>query len=146
MLYKIAVGSSDGKNVDLKFGAVQEFLIFEVDLEGYRLLERRQVIEKDGAEEESGNSACSSSSCEKKGCSGNGALCSGPSEISNRISVIEDCRCIVCKKVGFQAQKQFEKKAISVFDVDCEVLEALRKIVFYYSKIDRHESIRSINK
>ena len=30
------------------------------------------------------------------------------------------------------AQKQFEKRAISVFDVDCTVGEALEKITAYY--------------
>ena len=42
----------------------------------------------------------------------------------------------------FQAQKQFEKKAISVFDVECAVDEALEKITFYYGKIDNHESFK----
>lgn len=55
--------------------------------------------------------------------------------------LLSDCRCVVCKKIGFQAQKQFEKKAISVFDVECEIKEALDKITFYYNKIDRHESL-----
>lgn len=30
-------------------------------------------------------------------------------------------------KIGFQAQKQFEKKAISVFDVECRINKALEK-------------------
>lgn len=74
------------------------------------------------------------------GCSGQGGGCGGSEILMSKVSIIEDCRCVVCKKVGFQAQKQFEKKAISVFDVECLVSEALEKITFYYKKIDNHES------
>ena len=62
-----------------------------------------------------------------------------------KVEALADCRCVVCKKVGFQAQKQFEKKAISVFDVDCEVKEALEKITFYYNKLDKHEAFSRRN-
>ena len=57
--------------------------------------------------------------------------------------MIEDSRCVVAKKVGFQAQKQFEKKAISVFDIEVSVKEALDKITSYYFKIDNRQSLRS---
>ncbi|MEE0960582.1 MAG: hypothetical protein UH654_11230 [Lachnospiraceae bacterium] len=42
MAYKIAVGSLDGINVDLKFGEVSEFLIYEITDE-IRLIEKRKV-------------------------------------------------------------------------------------------------------
>lgn len=143
MAYKIAVGSSDGVNVDLKFGEVKEFLIYEVEGETYQLVEKRQVKEGEALQEAS----CSSeqqggSGCNNGGCGGNGSGCSGPADVVGKVSLIEDCRCILCKKVGFQAQKQFEKKAISVFDVECKVEEALEKIIFYYNRLDNHESIR----
>lgn len=126
--YKIAVGSSDGIHVDLKFGEVTKFLIYEVTDE-IKLCEERDV----GDEEER-------LKCE--GCSGNGGGCQGSSDVISKVSLIADCRCVVCKKIGFQAQKQFEKKAISVFDVECEIKEALDKITYYYSKIDKHEPYR----
>ena len=127
MSYKIAVGSSDEKNVDLKFGEVSEFLIYEVDGLSYNLTEKRTVT-KTGL-------SCSS-------CSGNGQGCSGPSEVTGKVEVISDCRAVVCKRIGFQAQKQFEKKAISVFDVECEIKDALEKITTYYDKIDRKISLK----
>ena len=43
MAYKIAIGSSDGKIVDLKFGEVNKFLIYEVDDEVV-LSEEREYI------------------------------------------------------------------------------------------------------
>ena len=57
MAYKIAVGSSDGSYVDLKFGEVEEFIIYEVD-EEIRLLEKRAV----GRDDESAAAASSGKS------------------------------------------------------------------------------------
>ena len=140
MAYKIAVGTSDGIYVDLKFGEVTKFLIYEVSDE-IKLIEERSVSNDTEIQKVSANS-CNASGCRNEGCGGNGSGCSGPSDVSSKTERISDCRCVVCKKIGFQAQKQFEKKAISVFDVECKVNEALEKISFYYGKIDKHESFR----
>ncbi len=140
LAYKIAVGSSDGVNVDLKFGEVTKFLIYEVT-DAIRLSEERSVG-IDEIKQDTYEKSCNTSRCSSVGCSGNGSGCSGSSDVISKVSLISDCRCVVCKKIGFQAQKQFEKKAISVFDVECEIEEALEKIAFYYGKIDKHEAFR----
>lgn len=148
MSYKIAVGSSDEKNVDLKFGEVGEFLIYEVNELQYQLIEKRTVKEEEtsagtsGATKDNGAKNCGNGECASSGCGGNGHGCSGPSEVAGKVGLIADCRAVVCKKIGFQAQKQFEKKAISVFDVECEVAEALDKITSYYDKIDKKISLK----
>ena len=139
LAYKIAVGSSDGINVDLKFGEVTKFLIYEVSDE-IRLVEER-IVHNDTEIQKTGKN-CNTSGCRNEGCGGNGSGCNGSSDIISKVELISDCRCVVCKKIGFQAQKQFEKKAISVFDVECKIDEALEKIVFYYGKIDKHKSLR----
>jgi predicted Fe-Mo cluster-binding NifX family protein len=152
MSYKIAIGSSDKINVDLKFGEVKSFLIYEVD-EEVKLIENRKVNDEEnnlteiacGSAENSNKAGCGGAGggCGAgSGCGGAGNGCKGPEEVISKVSLISDCRCVVCKKIGFQAQKQFEKKAISVFDVDCTVAEALKKITFYYNKIDNHKSFR----
>lgn len=135
MAYYIAVGSSDGVHTDLKFGEVSEFIIYLVDGRDYEIYEKRKV----GNSEDAG---CAKKDC-SSGCSGQGNRCGGSAEVEGRVSVIEDCRCVVCKKVGFQAQKQFEKRAISVFDIECEISEALDKISAYYDKIDNNRSLRA---
>lgn len=94
------------------------------------------IDNREGVKQSENKGACSTQGCSSNGCSGNGGGCSGPSDIVSKVELISDCRCVVCKKVGFQAQKQFEKKAISVFDVECEVQEALDKISSYYNKLD----------
>ena len=140
LAYKIAVGSSDGIYVNLKFGEVTKFLIYEVSDE-IRLIEER-IVSNDTEIQKIKENFCNTSSCSNAGCGGNGGGCNGSSDIISKVSLISDCRCVVCKKIGFQAQKQFEKKAISVFDVECEIDEALEKIVFYYRKIDKHQAFR----
>lgn len=140
MAYKIAVGSSDGIYVNLKFGEVTKFLIYEVT-DKVRLIEER-IVSNDTEIQKNNEDSCSTSGCVNAGCGGNGSGCNGASDVISKVSLISDCRCVVCKKIGFQAQKQFEKKAISVFDVECKIDEALEKIVFYYGKIDKHKSLR----
>lgn len=141
MSYKIAVGSSDGKNVDLKFGEVQKFLIFTVDGKDASFTEIRPVKHTTDDPVITSCQGCGDGS--GGGCgAGNGAGCGGPQGVSDTVELISDCRCVVCKKVGFQAQKQFEKKAISVFDVECPIRTALDKISFYYDRVDNHQSLR----
>lgn len=145
MSYKIAIGSSNGLDVDLKFGEVERFLIYEIKGEA-KLLEERIVPEKVGKAESPVKQCGDKSGCggQGSGCSGHGNGCGGEADVISKVALIEDCRCVVCKKIGFQAQKQFEKKAISVFDVECSVEEALEKISFYYNKVDNHESFRKV--
>lgn len=151
MAYKIAVGSLDGINVDLKFGEVSEFLIYEITDE-IRLIEKRKVnsVKADNIntnstnESNNTNNACTNGSSHNR-CCGNGNGC-GSQSIIPGVTLIEDCKCVVCKKIGFQAQKQFEKKAITVFDVDTSIDDAITKITAYYAKIDsRKHSHNSVN-
>lgn len=65
-----------------------------------------EVINQYGISENS----CNTSGCRNEGCGGNGSGCNGSSDVISRVGLISDCRCVVCKKIGFQAQKQFEKK------------------------------------
>ncbi|MBR5974971.1 MAG: hypothetical protein IK020_07290 [Clostridiales bacterium] len=158
MAYTIAVATSDGVNVDLKFGQADRFYIYRVEDRNIELSEIREVpvSSEETAGALSGNTdtvgeenrgSCGSAdraSCGGSGCSGGGQGCGGGGEVIAKVALIEDSRCIVAKKVGFQAQKQFEKKAISVFDIEVSVKEALDKITSYYYKIDNRQSLRSV--
>ena len=135
MSYLIAVGSSDEVHVDLKFGETEKVIIYEVEGTNYSKKEVREFnIETKETEQ-----ACSTESCKSCTCSGSGHGCNSGSDVENKIRLIADCRCVLFKKVGFQAQKQFERKAISVFDIECEISEALKKITEYYAKTDAHK-------
>ena len=141
MSYKIALASSDGVNVDEHFGAASSFLIYEVSDEGaFSLLERRAY---DGGDEAASSEGCEPApgGCGTGGCGGQGNGCGQGAAVSAKVRLIEDCRSVVAAKIGFNVTKQLEKKAISGFDVDCTVQEALEKITKYFHSVDNHVSL-----
>lgn len=168
MSYLIAVATSDAKVVDLGFGAAKGFHIYEVEGTEYKEKEYREFAEEEiSSDVQSGcggqTSGCGdTSNCgspsggcvdgSQDGCGGTGGHggcgagsqsgCGGSEGALKKVELIADCRSLVCKKIGFQAQKQLEKKAIAGFDVECSVDEALTKIATYFDKIDNHVSLR----
>ncbi len=74
------------------------------------------------------------------GCGAGGGCGHGGAQ--PKVELISDCRSLVCKKIGFQAQKQLEKKQIASFDVSCSVEDALTKISTYFDKLDNHKPYR----
>lgn len=161
MSYLIAVATSDAKVVDLGFGAAKGFHIYEVEGTSYKEKEYREFAEEEiSSDVQSGcggqTSECGdTSNCGRPsggcgdgsqgGCGGSGdghGGCGGSDGALKKVELIADCRSLVCKKIGFQAQKQLEKKAIAGFDVECSVDEALAKIATYFDKIDNHVSLR----
>ena len=169
MTYKIAVASSDGITVDGAFGEVTEFRIYQVEGEQYTQVEYRNMPEpliqkpedtavaqradstdqqncsgQDSDPTEAGCCGGQDSDPTEAGCCGGhgghgGCGCGTPDGSSVRIKVLSDCRSIVCKKIGPHAKKLLERKAIAAFDVDCSVEDALKKIIFYYNRVDRHK-------
>ncbi|MBQ3666153.1 MAG: hypothetical protein II919_08630 [Lachnospiraceae bacterium] len=144
MSYKIAIASTDEKWIDESFGSAKRFLIYEMTEDGYHKLEERIV---NPGSNYSAQSGCKSDSgCESDSGCGTGSGCGGNQAASEKVLLVSDCRCIVCKKIGFNVRKQLERKAISSFDVELSIDEALEKISFYYSKIDKHQSLRGLRK
>ena len=148
MSYKIAIGSTDGIHIDQSFGATKEFYIYKVEGLVYSLTEKRQEKTAfDGADHskqlecKGQNQQCSRGSA---GSCGTGGGCGTGEGRILKVSLVADCRCIVCKKIGFQVQKQLEKLAISSFDVECTIEEAMDKITTYLYKVDSHQSLRSV--
>lgn len=156
MTYKIAVASSDGVTVDGTFGEVTEFRIYQVEGEQYTRVEHRKMPEPLIQKPEYTDAEHRADRVEWQSCGGQdsnpteGGCCGGhgghggcgcgtPDGSSIRIEALSDCRSIVCKKIGPHAKKLLERKAIAVFDVDCSVEEALRKIIFYYNRTDRNK-------
>lgn len=126
MAYKIAVASSDGKNVDLHLGSSPFLKIYTAEGLDFQFLEDRKVDVS--SETEAG--------CQGGGCSGgNGGGCSGGGNPQS-VEIVADCRAVVAAKVGKNARRLLELKAISVFDIEIPVEEALTKITSYYHKLD----------
>ena len=167
MSYKIAISSNDGVYVNAHFGSSLFFYIVEVNDDGSYIYKEERIVPNlnidqtieykilCGSKENSceNNSSCGNrfnSSCGN----GNGLSClsniggnscgGGPSDkkIEQRVSLIEDCRCLLCKKIGPSAEKQLGRKAITTFQIDLKIDTALVKITEYYSKMDNHISLR----
>lgn len=137
MSYKIAVATSDGETVNETFGSAGFFEIYEVTA-GISVKSEKRVFQPETVNIPSGS--CSAKNCgNPDGC---GSGCGIQGDISSKVVLVSDCRAVVCQKIGFPIRKQLERKAISSFDVSCSVKEALNKISAYYSRIDKHESLR----
>lgn len=154
MTYKIAVASSDGITVDGAFGEVTEFRIYQIEGEQYSQVEARKMPEPAAQKPEDTATEQHADSTERQNCGGpdrdpteagccgghggqGGCGCGTPDGSSARIEALSDCRSIVCKKIGPHAKKLLERKAIAAFDVECSVEDALKKIIFYYNRVDR---------
>lgn len=126
MAYKIAVASSDGKNVDLHLGSSPFLKVYTAEGLSFQFFEDRKVDVSSEAE----------GGCQGSGCSGgNGGGCSGGGNPQS-VEIVADCRAVVAAKVGKNARRLLELKAISVFDIEIPVEVALSKITSYYHKLD----------
>lgn len=133
MSYKIAVATSDNQLVDLHFGAADKFQIYSVEGVDFQFLEERRVniVGNQNLAVGSANYANGCGERKQSGCGGG--------EKSAAVELLSDCRAIVAAKIGRNVLKQFEAKAISTFDVEVSVNDALTKIVNYYYKIDNRK-------
>ncbi len=134
MAYKIAVISQDGKTTDTSFGSSNEFLIYNIDEEKIEFIETR-IWDTEFA------SNCGENKSQCK-CGGNNI----PPHIKAKIEVLKDCRCLICKKIGDNADRHLQRSAITVFAIEGEVEEIIKKIVNYYEKMDNHISLRNLRR
>ncbi len=73
------------------------------------------------------------------GCGGSGGGCgssgsSGP--LAPAVELLQDVRAVVAAQIGQNIRRQFERNAISVFDIELPVSQALSKLAAYYLKFD----------
>lgn len=138
MSYKIAVATSDGMQVDLAFGETDCFWIYEIEGAGnWRVAEKRQTLEPQIHTQPEAAGSC-------HGCSPGRAGCAGKAANLQKLPLVEDCRCVLCRQIGFQIRKQLERRTISVFDISYGIEEALGKITSYFDRMDRHQNLRQI--
>ena len=139
MSIKVAIASSDGLNINLHFGQAKEFIIYEAQNGAFVKTETRAlplVVEpventSEGECNPAGGFGCGS------GCGGGGGGCCGGGAggpASPVVELLSDCRSVVAAQFGQNIRRQFERKAISVFDIELPVSEALEKLATYYKK------------
>ena len=143
MSLKIAIASSDGKNIDLHFGKAEKFYIYELKEKNFEFVETRNAPKQEEAESGmdaecppggasgcGGGFGCGSGS----GCGGGCGGSSGP--LSPLVEQLLDCRSIVAAQIGQNVRRQLERNAVSVFDVELPIEEALGKLAAYYLKFE----------
>ena len=129
MSVKVAIASSDGTQVDLHFGKTKRFFIYTLSDTTFVQTEIREVPLVQ--EEDSTDFACGSGCGSGTGCGSCGGSASGP--LAPSVQLLLDCQAIVAAQIGGNIRKQFERNAISAFDIELPVSEALSKLAAYYT-------------
>ena len=156
MNVRVAIASSDGINIDLHFGQAKSFLIYELKAGKFELTEKRELPEQvetgagepgaslgnESTREDAAFGGCGGSgfACAGGGgfgCGGSGGGCgsggaSGP--LAAAVELLLDCRAVVAAQIGQNMRRQFDRNAISVFDIEMPISEALEKLASYYIK------------
>lgn len=96
---KIAVASTDGKIVDLHFGDANRFLIFKIENEKGKFQEMREKTPL--------------------------PLNEHTERWISSIDLINDCKAVLCSKIGEEPTIELRKLGIKPIQLDCEVSEAV---------------------
>ena len=132
--YLIAVATSDGVHVDTPFGEAERFEVYEITKDAYCKLEERTVVQHDVSVPKDGQGAnlqTPDNDTEGCGCGAGGHACEGSND---RVECVADCAFVICSKIGFHMQKMLAKRAVTAFDVECTIDEALHKIGSYLAR------------
>ena len=122
---KVAIATSDGLNIDLHFGQAKSFLLYEFKDGKFELSEKREVPVDDSA-------VVALRHCGGSGGGCGGGAASGP--LAPAVELLLDCRAVVAAQIGQGMRRQLERNAISVFDIEISVEDALKKLAAYYAK------------
>ena len=140
MSIKVALASSDKTNIDLHFGQATQFEIYELHGDHFEFLETRNAPKSESTSEDTPaySGGCGSGfggGC-GSGCGGFGGGCGGggSGQVSPAVQLLLDCRSVVAAQVGQNVRHQFERNAVSVFDIELPIEEALQKLAAYYLK------------
>lgn len=146
MSIKVAIASSDGLNIDLHFGQTKSFLIYELKGSKFELTEKREVpvVENESTSPDTPSESDFGSGCggggfgcgSGGGCGGSGGGCGGGAggPLAPAVELLLDCRSVVAAQIGQGMGRQLQRKAISVFDIELPINEALEKLTAYYTK------------
>ena len=137
---KVAIATSDGLNIDLHFGQAKSFLLYEFKDGKFELSEKREVPAEAFAEGQAqGPQIETTFACPGGGggCGGSGGGCGGGAAsgpLAPAVELLLDCRAVVAAQIGQGMRRQLERNAISVFDIEIPVEDALKKLAAYYAK------------
>ena len=119
MSYEIAVASSDGKVVNQHFGKATNFLIFEVEGDNFKYIKLLET-----------QAFCSYGEHDE-------------TELLSAMEALEGSRAVLVSQIGNAAAAALKTKGIDAFDVHNFIEDALKKLVKYYSDIDKSTSLKT---
>lgn len=98
---KIAVASTNGKMIDLHFGDANQFLVYEIAEKKAKFKEIRSKTDL--------------------------PLENHTDRWVASIDLIDDCKAVLCRKIGKEPTIELRKLGIKPIELDCEVDEALEE-------------------
>ncbi len=107
-IYKIAIASKSGLNIDEHFGHANEFHIYSYDRGSIRYLEKRDI---------------------DKYCTGNDECFNEEDKIDKIIKIISDCDAVLALRVGMEPRKKLETKGIKIVQMYDSINEGIRKVI-----------------
>jgi predicted Fe-Mo cluster-binding NifX family protein len=138
MAYKIALTSSDGKQVDLHFGHTNDFHILGVDetTGTWEFIEKRTIPEQIDISCQSadcgagcGQAAGTGPAAETGGCLGH-----RDERLDAVIELLADCRYILTSKVGPKPHMFLKRAGITALESPAEIDFAVSKVNTYHLK------------
>ncbi|QAT50412.1 hypothetical protein EQM14_11925 [Caproiciproducens sp. NJN-50] len=119
-MYKVAIASSNGRNIDLHFGQAKEFHIIQVD-------------EKTGRWEESElRKIPDFKLCEPDfHCRGHGG---DTASLKTIAGLLQDCPYLLVKKIGLYPYRILQQSGTDSLEAPCELDEAIRKLNAYHTR------------
>lgn len=124
MAYKIAIGTSDKKSVNLHFGEIESVSVYEVNESdgSYSFLEERKITRD--SEKEECESGCS--------CGSNFAVKVG--------QTIGDCTYFLVAKIGPKPHRLLQENSVNCIEAPFEIEEAVSKLNGYFVSHKKRES------
>ncbi len=102
MSQRIAIASSDGKNIDLHFARATSFYIYELDNKTFKFIEIRKPSVAGSHDE---------------------------SEFARTLRLIEDCSTIIVSRIGRGALGFIQAKGIRIFEASYPIDAVLKKLI-----------------
>lgn len=125
MLYKIAIGTSDGEHIDLHFGEIKTIFIYEVDEDtgNFSLAEKRVIEFPKDQEFQPKESGCA---CGKF--------------LTEKISaVISDCTYFLVAKIGNRPHRILQENNINCIEAPDSIKESIEKLNRYFTSHKKRE-------
>lgn len=127
MSFKIAVATSDGKNIDTAFASAKKFLILEVESDGKYVEEGYRGNPNIALTAPSSAGTCGASSCD--GCGGG---CGGS---SYSVEFLWDCHYVLATSFGHKEAKLLNRIFIDALEVSLPIDKAVVKVALYDNRV-----------